>query len=98
MRCLPPSDYAEQTGAELLLVAVVEDAAVPDPARATMASIQITQPDYAPLSRSVANALTVPETVLATGDGRDGDPAESPSRSHVTQICASRCRMVAANA
>ena len=67
----------EQTGAELLLVAVAEDAAVPDPARATMPYTEITQARLRAAEQSVANALTgVPETVLATGDVRDGDPAE----------------------
>ena len=67
----------EQTGAELLLVAVAEDAAVPDPARATMPYTEITQARLRAAEQSVADALTgVPETVLATGDVRDGDPAE----------------------
>ena len=67
----------EQTGAELLLVAVAEDAAVPDPARATMPYAEITQARLRAAEQSVAEALTgVPETVSATSDVRDGDPAE----------------------
>ncbi len=67
----------EQTGAELLLVAVAEDAAVPDPARATMPYAEITQARLRAAEQSVAEALSgVPETVSATGDVRDGDPAE----------------------
>ena len=38
---------------------------------------EITQARLRAAEQSVANALTgVPETVLATGDVRDGDPAE----------------------
>lgn len=67
----------EQTRAELLLVAVAEDAAVPNPARATMPYTEITQARLRAAEQSVADALSgVPETVSATGDVRDGDPAE----------------------
>ncbi len=67
----------EETSAELLLVTVAEDAAVPDPTRATMPYTEITQARLRTAEQSIADALTgVPETVSATGDVRDGDPAE----------------------
>ncbi|MGD1058931.1 MAG: universal stress protein [Solirubrobacteraceae bacterium] len=67
----------EETGTELRLVAVAEDAAVPDPARATMPYTEITQARLRAAEQSVADALSVvPETVSATSEVRDGDPAE----------------------
>lgn len=67
----------EETGAELRLVAVAEDAAVSDPARATMPYAEITRARLRAAEQSVAEALTsVPETVSATSEVRDGDPAE----------------------
>jgi nucleotide-binding universal stress UspA family protein len=70
-------ELCEQTGADLLLVAVAEDAAVPDPARATMLYAEITQARLRAAEQSVAEALTsVPESVSAASEVRDGDPAE----------------------
>lgn len=70
-------ELCDQTGAELLLVAVAEDAAVPDPARATMLCAEITRARLRAAEQSVAETLTsVPESVSAASEVRDGDPAE----------------------
>ncbi len=67
----------EQTGAELLLVAVAEDAAVPDPARATMPYAEITEARLRAAEQVLAEALSsLPETISATSEVCDGDPAE----------------------
>jgi nucleotide-binding universal stress UspA family protein len=67
----------EQTGADLLLLAVAEDAAVPDPARATMPYAEIARARLRAAEHSVAKTLTsVPENVSAASEVRDGDPAE----------------------
>ncbi len=67
----------EQTGAELLLVAVAEDAAVPDPARATMPNAEITEARLRAAEQVLAEALSsLPETISATSEVCDGDPAE----------------------
>jgi nucleotide-binding universal stress UspA family protein len=67
----------EQTGAELLLVAVAEDAAVADPARATMSYAAITEARLHAAEQVLAEALTsLPESISATSEVRDGDPAE----------------------
>ena len=67
----------EQTGAKLLLVAVAEDAAVADPARATMSYAAITEARLHAAEQVLAEALTsLPETISATSEVRDGDPAE----------------------
>ncbi len=67
----------QETGAKLLLVAVAEDAAVADPARGTMPYAEITEARLRAAEQVLAEALTsVPESVLATSEVRDGDPAE----------------------
>jgi len=67
----------EETGAELLLVAVAEDAAVADPARDTMAYAEITEARLRAAEQLLAEALTsLPESISATSEVRDGDPAE----------------------
>jgi nucleotide-binding universal stress UspA family protein len=70
-------ELCEQTGAELLLVAVAEDAAVDDPERATMSYAEITEARLHAAEQVLAEALRgLPESISATSEVRDGDPAE----------------------
>ena len=67
----------EETGAKLLLVAVAEDAAVADPARDTMPYAEITEARLRAAERVLAEVLrSLPESISATSEVRDGDPAE----------------------
>jgi nucleotide-binding universal stress UspA family protein len=67
----------EETGAELRIVAVAEDAAVADPARAMLPYAAISQARLGAAGELVAEAIAgLPETVSATSDVRDGEPAE----------------------
>jgi nucleotide-binding universal stress UspA family protein len=67
----------EQKGAQLLLVAVAEDAAVHDPARATMSYYEIAEARLRAGEQAIAEVIaSVPETVSAAGEVCDGDPAE----------------------
>ena len=67
----------EQTGAELHVVAVADDAAIPDPTRATMPYDEVVEARLRVAKHAVAESLTsVPETVSVTSEVRDGDPAE----------------------
>jgi nucleotide-binding universal stress UspA family protein len=66
-----------QTGAKLLLVAVAQDAAVADPARDTMPYAEITEARLCAAEQVLAEALrSLPESISATSEVRDGDPAE----------------------
>jgi len=67
----------EETGAELLLVAVAEDVAVDDPERDIMSYEAITQARLRATEESASEMLsTVPDSVSASSEVRDGDPAE----------------------
>ena len=96
MRCLPPSDdvntpvpsccSSRSRRTPLSLTGAGDDALY----RHTQARLRAAE-------QSVANALTgVPETVLATGDVRDGDPAEQLLEVSRDEICCSSGLMVAA--
>lgn len=66
-----------QTGAKLLLVAVAQDATVADPARDTMPYAEITEARLRAAKQVLAEALrSLPESISATSEVRDGDPAE----------------------
>ncbi len=67
----------EQTGAELLIVAVAEDCTVADLARATMPYAQVTEARLAAAEQALETALAgLPPGVSARSEVRDGDPAE----------------------
>lgn len=66
-----------ETGAELRLLVVAEDAAVADPARATMPFAQITEARLETAREAAAAVLdSLPATLAASSEIRDGDPAE----------------------
>jgi universal stress protein family protein len=78
----------EETGAELRVVAVAEDAAVADPARATMPYAAISHARLGAAREQVEEAIAgLPATVTATSDVRDGAPAERLWKSRVRSIC-----------
>ena len=67
----------EETGASLLLAAVADDAAIPDPTRATMPYAEAVEARIHAAEQAVALALnSVPKGVSATGEVRDGETAE----------------------
>jgi nucleotide-binding universal stress UspA family protein len=66
----------QETGASLLLAAVADDAAIPDPTRATMPYAEAVEARTHAAKQAVAAALTsVPKGLSATGSVRDGDTA-----------------------
>jgi nucleotide-binding universal stress UspA family protein len=66
----------EKTGAALQLVAVADDAAIPDPTRATMPYAEVVEARIQAAEQAVALALnSVPKGVSATGEVRDGEAA-----------------------
>lgn len=67
----------EKTGTALLLAAVADDAAIPDPTRATMPYAEVVEARIHAAEQAVALALnSVPKGISATGEVRDGEAAE----------------------
>jgi nucleotide-binding universal stress UspA family protein len=67
----------EETGASLQLAAVADDAAIPDPTRATMPYAEVVEARIQAAEQAVALALgSVPKGVSANGEVRDGEAAE----------------------